>query len=211
VRKIVAVTSVALLLPLMAGPAVAAQGGADTGRLRGHYLVVPGAADVPGIGRVVRYAVEIEAGLPISPEQFADAVHRILNDPLGWGRGGRTIRFVRVDSGPVDVRVSLSSPGLTDRACAPLRTYGRVSCYQRGRAVINAERWLRGSETYGGDLRDYRFYLISHEVGHSLGHHHVHCERPGDLAPVMEQQTKSLEGCRANWLPYGGGPAMARG
>jgi hypothetical protein len=147
----------------------------------------------------------------VSPAQFASAVHRILNDPLGWGRGGRTLRFVRVDDGPVDVRVSLSSPALTDRECAPLLTYGQVSCYQHGRAVINAERWLYGSPTYGTDLRDYRSYLISHEVGHSLGHHHVHCPRRGAPAPVMEQQTKSLEGCRPNWLPYRGGTATARG
>jgi hypothetical protein len=207
----VAAASLTALLPFTAGPAVAAVDRHGTGWMAGQYLLVPGRADAPGTGRAVRYSVEIERGLSVSADLFAAWVHRILNDPLGWGRGGRTIRFVRVDGGPVDVRVSLSSPALTDRECAPLRTYGRVSCYNRGRAVINADRWFLGSPTYGPDLRDYRFYVISHEVGHWLGHHHVHCPYPGAPAPVMEQQTKSLEGCRANWLPYGGGTATAQG
>jgi hypothetical protein len=211
VRKVAAGALLTVLLPFAAGPAVAAPDDGAIGWTVGRYLVVPGSADTPGTGRSVRYSVEIERGLSEPPELFARWVHRILNDPLGWGQGGRTIRFVRVDSGPVDVRVSLSSPALTDRECAPLQTYGRVSCYNHGRAVINADRWLQGSPTYGGDLRDYRFYVISHEVGHSLGHHHVHCPYPGAPAPVMEQQTKSLEGCRPNWLPYGGGTATARG
>ena len=62
-------------------------------------------------------------------------VARILNSPRGWGQGGRALRFVRVDHGPVDFRVSLSSPRLTDAQCAPLRTYAKVSCFNGTRAV----------------------------------------------------------------------------
>jgi Protein of unknown function (DUF3152) len=211
VRKILAVLSLLLMVPVTAGPAVAVSDHHGVARTTGRYFVVPGSANSPGLGRVVLYTVEVEGGLPVPPAQFAAEVHRILNSPLGWGQGGRTMRFVRVQDGPVDVRVSLSSPALTDRECAPLQTEGQVSCFNHGRAVINAERWLYGAPTYGTDLRDYRSYLISHEVGHSLGHHHVHCPHPGAPAPVMEQQTKSLEGCRPNWLPYRGGAATARG
>jgi hypothetical protein len=206
------------LLPMVSAGAAAGDrtaAGADwdqpPSRVTGRYMVVPGHDDIPGLGRIVRYQVEVEGGLGVQPGEFASAVHRILNDPLGWGHGGRTIRFVRVDRGPVDVRVSLSSPAFTDRQCAPLRTYGKVSCFNRRRAVINSDRWLHGSPTYGEHLADYRTYVISHEVGHSLGHQHVHCPQRGAPAPVMMQQTKSLEGCRPNWLPYGGGPATARG
>ena len=192
-------------------PAVAAATDQVAGRTTGTYFVAPGGADAAGSGRVVKYLVEVEFGLPVRADAFAAAVHQILNDPLGWGHGGRTIRFVRVDHGPVALRVSLSSPRLTDRQCAPLRTFGKVSCFNGRRAVINSDRWLTGSSTYGRDVADYRIYQISHEVGHALGHRHVHCPRVGAPAPVMLQQTKSLEGCKPNWLPYGAGPATARG
>jgi hypothetical protein len=68
--------------------------------------------------------------------------------------------------------------------------------------VINAVRWGIGAKTYGRDLLSYREYLINHEVGHGLGRGHVRCPRPGWRAAVMVQQTKSLEGCRANPWPY---------
>jgi hypothetical protein len=167
----------------------------------GTYLVAKGAARAPGRGPVIRYLVEMERGLPFDPQQFAAEVHRILNHPAGWGQAGR-IRFVRVASGPVRFRVSLSSPNLTDERCAPLRTLGRVSCFSRSRAVINAARWGGGSPTYGQDVASYREYLISHEVGHGLGRGHVSCPGLGAPAPVMVQQTKSLDGCRASPWPY---------
>jgi hypothetical protein len=168
----------------------------------GNYVVAPGTDTPAGAGKEVRYSVEVEAGLPFTPAQFAVDVARILNSPGGWGQGGRTLRFVRVDNGPVAFRVSLSSPRLTDSQCAPLRTYGRVSCFNGSRAVINEARWRYGSPTYGTDVNGYRDYVISHEVGHALGHHHVHCATAGSPAPVMVQQTKSLEGCTANPWPY---------
>ncbi|MFI0356335.1 DUF3152 domain-containing protein [Actinomadura sp. 9N407] len=168
----------------------------------GRYGVVTEPADPPrGPGEVVRYLVEVERGLPFSPAGFAAAVHRVLNDPRGWGRGA-TMRFTRVARGPVRFRVSLSSPAMTDRMCRPLITRGRVSCHAGGRSVINARRWGQGAPPYGRDLAGYREYLINHEVGHALGHGHRVCPGPGRPAPVMVQQTKSLYGCRANPWPY---------
>ncbi|MFC4062239.1 DUF3152 domain-containing protein [Planomonospora corallina] len=166
----------------------------------GRYTVVPGTAAPPrGKGKVVRYVVEVEKGLPFDPEEFAAEVHRILNDPRGWG-----YRFKRVPRGPARIRVSLSSPALTDRRCLPLRTMGRLSCWNGGRAVINAVRWNQGVPGYGRDVASYREYVISHEVGHGLGHGHVSCPGRGRRAPVMLQQTKSLYGCRPNPWPFPG-------
>jgi hypothetical protein len=160
-------------------------------------VVVPGGAPArPGPGAVVRYLVEVEPGLPFGPRAFAAEVHRILNDVRGWAR------FQRVDRGPVGVRVALSSPLLTIHECLPLRTGGELSCWNGTRSVINALRWATGVPQYGGDLAAYRSYLISHEVGHSLGHHHQSCPGPGRLAPVMAQQSKSLGGCRPNAWPF---------
>ncbi|GAA3201827.1 DUF3152 domain-containing protein [Nonomuraea helvata] len=163
----------------------------------GVYRVVPGGAPPrAGRGEVVRYLVEVERGLPFDPDVFAAQVHRTLNDVRGWAR------FERVDHGPVQVRVALSSPGLTERQCSPLRTGGELSCWNGERSIINALRWAKGVPQYGGDLAAYRNYLISHEVGHSLGHEHSSCPGPGRLAPVMTQQSKSLGHCRPNPWPF---------
>ncbi|MFF5259747.1 DUF3152 domain-containing protein [Actinomadura viridis] len=169
----------------------------------GRYGVVAGTAPPPrgSRGELVRYAVEVERGLPFQPEEFAAVVHRVLNDPRGWGHGG-TLRFQRVSRGPVSFRVSLSSPALTDRMCLPLHTHGRLSCHSGGRAVLNARRWDEGAPSYRGDLAAYREYLVNHEVGHALGHGHERCPGRGLEAPVMVQQTKSLYGCRANPWPH---------
>ncbi|QFG26738.1 DUF3152 domain-containing protein [Actinomadura sp. WMMB 499] len=169
----------------------------------GAYTVVPGTAEPPAGtgGPVVEYLVEVERGLPFTGGGFAAAVHRVLNDPRGWGHGGK-MRFRRVSEGPVRFRVSLSSPALTDRVCAPLITGGELSCREGERSVINALRWAEGDDSYGGDVLSYREYLVNHEVGHALGHGHRSCPGAGERAPVMVQQTKSLYGCRPNPWPH---------
>ncbi|GAA2877749.1 hypothetical protein GCM10010517_39410 [Streptosporangium fragile] len=175
----------------------------------GRYAVARGEDPPPPRskkkGTVIRYIVEVERGLPFDTEEFADEVHRILNDPRGW-----KYRFKRVSRGPVKIRVSLSSPGTADRHCLPMQTLGVLSCWNRGRAVINAMRWNEGTQGYGRDVASYREYVINHEVGHGLGHGHVPCPGPGRRAPVMLQQTKSLYGCRPNPWPSPGAGAPAR-
>ncbi|WP_222851743.1 DUF3152 domain-containing protein [Phytoactinopolyspora mesophila] len=168
----------------------------------GHYLVVPGGDAAPErmSGDTVRYLVEVEEGLPFEAEEFAEQVHTILNDERGWGHDG-SMRFERVDDSSAAFRVSLSSPDLTDEQCYPLLTRGEVSCWNGSRAIINAQRWGVGAETYGADILSYREYLINHEVGHALGHGHVSCPAAGEPAPTMVQQTKSLQGCAPNPWP----------
>ena len=95
----------------------------------------------------------------------------------------------------------LASPATTDTLCAPLHTRGEVSCRNGDVVAINAKRWTNGAEAYGGDLDSYRIYVINHEVGHALGRPHEACPGPGDLAPIMLQQTLGLDGCRANPWP----------
>jgi hypothetical protein len=170
-----------------------------TGRLN----VVPGTSAVHGHGPLRRFMVEVEAGLPDDPAAFAAAVERVLFDERSWGGGGR-LSFQRVASGPVAFRVVLASPWTTNRLCRPLDTGGVLSCYQRGRSVLNAMRWHDGAAGYRGDLASYRVYMVNHEVGHALGHGHQHACGPGGLAYVMIQQTKSLLGCRRNVWPLAG-------
>ncbi|MGW7438946.1 DUF3152 domain-containing protein [Streptomyces sp. NPDC054849] len=164
----------------------------------GAFDTVPGVAKAPGKGKVVRYRVDVEQGLGLDAQLFAEAVHRTLNDPRSWAHGG-AMTFERVPGGGADFVITLASPGTTGTWCAKSgldTTIDNVSCDSAStdRVMINAFRWAQGSPTYGPDqMFAYRQMLINHEVGHRLGHGHVNCRTPGALAPIMQQQTKSLD------------------
>jgi hypothetical protein len=42
---------------------------------------------------------------------------------------------------------------------------------------------------------------INHETGHWLGLGHSNCAGPGQAAPVMQQQSIDMQGCRINSWP----------
>lgn len=170
-------------------------------RPTGRLLVVPGTGRVYGSGPLQRYLVEVEQGLAENPQGFAAAVERTLGDPRSWGQGS-VLSFQRVSSGPVAFRVLLASPRTVDRYCAPLNSNGYTSCYMNGRSVLNQQRWESAVPWYANDLTIYQQYMINHEVGHALGHGHQTCPAQGALAPVMQQQTLGMQGCRRNAWPY---------
>ena len=167
----------------------------------GRLAVVPGRGAVSGPGEAAPYVVEVEGGLGVDAAAFAREVEQVLADARSWGGGGRRA-LQRVDGGDVAFRVALTSPATTDRLCSPLDTNGYFSCGTRGRAVLNAARWLTGANAYPGPLPAYRQYLVNHEVGHLFGHGHEPCPGPGRPAPVMMQQTKGLDGCTPVSWPY---------
>ncbi|QOR72612.1 DUF3152 domain-containing protein [Ruania alkalisoli] len=168
----------------------------------GELIIVSGADDAPQEAeRTIDVRVEVEEGLAIDAEVFGDFVMTTLNDPRGWGHQGDLV-FARTD-GEADMRVVLASPELTDRMCAPLRTVGEYSCGREGHAVLNAVRWANATDAFLAEatITDYRHYLVTHEVGHLLGHQHRDCPAAGDVAHVMQQQTISLQGCQPNgWV-----------
>lgn len=143
------------------------------------------------------YRVEVEDGLPFPASQVAQFVDATLTDQRGWAARHQ---LVRVD-GQADLRIVLATPETVDELCAPLDTGGRLSCRNGDDVVINAWRWQFGAESYPGDLAGYRRYVVNHETGHALGYAHVGCPVAGQLAPVMLQQTKGLEGCEPNPWP----------
>lgn len=183
-------------------PAASQQPVPDAGAGTISVVDIP-SGPVKSTGRTVAYGIDIEDGLPVSAADFASVVHAVLVDDRGW-QAKDDVRFVpvspaeRAGGARVDILVTLASPTLTAKLCAPLNTsVQQVSCWNGSRSVLNLTRWMLGASTYGDDLAAYRNYLVSHEVGHGLGHGHVHCPGAGRPAPVMVQQTKDLEGCTA--------------
>ncbi len=178
----------------------------------GKFDAVPGIAEAPGTGQKFTYRVDVEQGLGLDAELFAEAVHKTLNDQRSWAHdGART--FERVYSGRPDFVITLASPGTTADWCAKSgldTTVDNVSCDSAAtdRVMINAYRWAQGSRTYGDKIHAYRQMLINHEVGHRLGYGHVTCDKDGGLAPVMQQQTKFIDHdgihCLPNPWPYPG-------
>uniref|UniRef100_UPI0035A22F8B DUF3152 domain-containing protein n=1 Tax=Streptomyces poonensis TaxID=68255 RepID=UPI0035A22F8B len=178
----------------------------------GEFQAVAGFDKGPGTGQKYRYRVDVEKGLGLDAELFAEAVQVTLNDDRSWAHnGGRT--FERISSGKPDFVITLASPGTTATWCAKSgldTTIDNVSCDSAAtdRVMINAYRWAQGAETYGDRIHEYRQMLINHEVGHRLGYNHVTCDKDGELAPVMQQQTKFLEyegiRCEANPWPFPG-------
>ncbi|WP_329035583.1 DUF3152 domain-containing protein [Streptomyces sp. NBC_01725] len=164
----------------------------------GEFEAVPGLAKAPGEGRKIRYRIDVEKGLGLDRNLFADAVQKTLNDDRSWAHDG-AMTFERIASGSPDFVITLASPGTTAEWCAKSgldTTVDNVSCDSAAtdRVMINAFRWAQGAKTYGPKaMLAYRQMLINHEIGHRLGHDHVSCRTPGSLAPVMQQQTKTLD------------------
>ncbi|MET7655875.1 DUF3152 domain-containing protein [Streptomyces sp. NPDC005486] len=171
----------------------------------GKFDAIVGVDKAPGKGRKYTYRVDVEQGLGLDGELFAQAVQKTLNDARSWAHdGART--FERIHSGKADFVITLASPGTTAVWCAKSgldTTEDNVSCDSAAteRVMINAYRWAQGSETFGDKMYAYRQMLINHEVGHRLGYSHVTCDKDGELAPVMQQQTKFLDHDGIHCLP----------
>lgn len=129
---------------------------------------------------------------------FADSVSTVYTDPRGWDHDG--VAFRQVPSGGDFVvwiatpdRVAAFSPGCSTS----------YSCTVGDNVIINEARWDGTTFTYPWPLSrsDYRRQVVNHETGHWLGYGHSYCTTAGAPAAVMQQQSISLQGCRANPWP----------
>jgi hypothetical protein len=182
-----------------------------------NFSTVAGSSPVLGRGQLYRFSIDIENGVSgTDSKSFATAVMSALSDQRSWIASG-AVALQRVDSGPVDFRITLAAP-TTVRAMCGYSLKIETSCYAggEGRVVLNISRWVRGAQVYDGNLVDYHRYAVNHEVGHALGHNHAHNCLANGLAPVMMQQTigtKTAAGvaCRPNPWPFPAGIADAPG
>ncbi len=159
----------------------------------------------PAIGHLVRvlrtatYRIETRGTITASMAVFKQQVAQTFADPRGWRSAG--VAFRRVSSGG-DFSVVLAEASTVpdfSSVCS-----AEWSCRVGRYVIINQLRWKHASPSWnaaGQTLRGYRHMVVNHETGHWLGHGHRGCTGDGDLAPVMQQQSKGLDGCRHNPWP----------
>lgn len=206
-------------------------GGPVTENSSGNFRTVGAPGAKVGDGKLFTYTVEVEDTINTAAfggdDAFASTVDAILSDPRGWtGRGKFAFQHVAAGELPEgkepDLRIQLASQDHTHEVCGNTFKLETSCFYSDGnRVVINESRWVRGAIPFQGDLGAYRQYVINHEVGHGIGFAaHQPCPKDGQLAPIMMQQTLSVDNrvlreisnediygesdstCRANPWPY---------
>jgi hypothetical protein len=150
--------------------------------------------------KTVNYSVSSNGAIKGNLAEFATLTNQTLNDARGWSQ--LDVKFVQVASGGT-LKIVLAQSSLMTSYSSDGCT-ADWSCTVGNTIIINDDRWTGASDSWnnaGGSLRDYRNMVINHETGHWLGHHHEFCSGAGQLAPVMQQQSIDLMGCKFNPWP----------
>ncbi|CAN5368903.1 hypothetical protein BH09ACT10_BH09ACT10_29030 [soil metagenome] len=149
--------------------------------------------------RTVTYRVITRGKIKTSLKTFRKLANQTLNDPRGWRGMGIAFREVKKGGSFTLVLSQSSKVSSFSGVCS-----NYYSCRVGNYVVINQDRWLHATPLWKKvhrSLRDYRNMVVNHETGHWLGHRHAYCSTSGALAPVMQQQSKGLHGCKANPWP----------
>lgn len=151
------------------------------------------------IKKVYTYSVAVWGSVKSDLASFKSLAAATLADSRGWPAAG--IGFKQVSSNG-NFTLVLAEPARV--ASASTICSAEYSCRVGRNVIINDARWRGATPSWnkaGGSLRDYRHMVVNHETGHWLGFGHRNCSSPGALAPVMQQQSISLQGCRFNPWP----------
>jgi hypothetical protein len=151
------------------------------------------------VRKTVRYSVATRGNITASLSTFKRLAQETYDDPRGWRAMG--VKFKRVSSGGDFTLVLSQASKVPSFSSACSTTY---SCRVGRNVIINETRWQQATPTWDdkhGTLRDYRHLVVNHETGHWFGRGHASCGGKGQLAPVMQQQSKGLGGCRINPWP----------
>jgi hypothetical protein len=151
-------------------------------------------------GRTITYCLRTRGVDESYLGELRAKLAQVYSDPRGWSLGG-TNNFVESDAG-CSLVVWLT-------AADQMPTFGAIcdsmwSCTVYPNVILNFDRWQNGSPAWnasGSGLDDYRTMVINHETGHWFGFGHRFCQGAGLAAPVMQQQSISLQGCAPNPWP----------
>ena len=147
----------------------------------------------------ITYTIQSRGNISSSLATFSELVAQTLASSKGWTKAGYAFR--EVSSGG-SIKLTLATPSAFDAASSGCSA--KWSCRVGDLILINEERWNNATDSWnkdGGSLRDYRHMVVNHEVGHYLSKGHVNCPGAGALAPVMQQQSIDLQGCKHNPWP----------
>jgi Protein of unknown function (DUF3152) len=147
----------------------------------------------------VTYQVRTRGRITASVATFKRQTQATFDARRGWRSAG--VSFRRVARGG-DFTLVLSEasrvPSFSSGCSA------QWSCRVGRFVIINQTRWQRATPMWkdrGRSRRAYRHMVVNHETGHWLGHGHRGCTGRGNRAPVMQQQSIDLDGCRPNPWP----------
>lgn len=149
--------------------------------------------------RLHRYTVSTRGAIRADMSAFREQVTATYADARGWSRAHHRFRAVPRSSRLSDFTVVLSQARYLPSYSSVCSTM--YSCRVGRYVIINQDRWRRGSPYFPGTLEQYRRMVVNHETGHWLGRGHAYCPGKGQPAPVMQQQSKGMFGCRVNPWP----------
>ncbi len=144
------------------------------------------------------YKITYNGSIVVDRAAYESRVAATFADERGWRRAGIAFRRVPASSSSsftVVLAQASRVPGYSPVCSA------YYSCRVGRYVIVNQDRWRYGANGWPGTLTNYRRLVINHETGHWLGLGHRSCPGSSRLAPVMQQQSKSLQGCKANSWP----------